>query len=243
MPWESIKVPGYGVPYPVQISRTEFRESYKLAKPELLKYIEQFSVYMTQADAGIDSATEDILHYVELDSLTKVMYNKLLADRVLPIDATHTVVGDSIMALRTQLHQLEGGTIKCDDEYLQLATHPKIDYIKQTWGDVPGLGIMCYYKEELNLLKKHFKHAELYSSIRHAEGVDLSHLDTLVVYSFGFSGAKFIQFRDRCVNVNNKSHINHIHLLLVKDAISDQVYQVVKDKANFNDSTFKQKEL
>jgi len=231
----------WGVPAPIQIGYNEFRETYKQAKPELLTYINDFSVILTQADAGIQATATDELHFVPLSNLTRTYYNKLQSDRILHLPP-HTVVADSIMALRTKLHQLEGSTIKLDDDYIQLPSLEKVNYIKQVWGDLPSVGIMCYYKEELNLLQQHFKHAQLYSSIRHAEGVDLSHLDHLVIYSFGFSGSKFIQFRDRQTNVNSNSQ-NIVHFLLTRDAISHQCYDAVSTKRDFNSAIFLQRNL
>ena len=110
------------------------------------------------------------------------------------------LVCDSVMKERTSLHMIEGGVAKIDDEYLFLGNTEKIDYIKKEWGDADDIGIMCHFIGERLLIKENFKKARIYSSNAHAEGVDLSHLRVFIIYSSGYSGAKFIQRRDRIIN-------------------------------------------
>ena len=214
---------------------------YKQAKPELLNYIDKFTVTMTQIGAGIDQSNQaqDHLHYIEPSAGFIRLYNQLLKDKILPIN-NQFLVCDSTMKLRTSLHQMEGGTVLIDQIPTNLNLTYKLDYIKQTWPDSPKTGIMCYYVHERDLLKKHFPNSEIYSSISHAEGVDLSHLDNFIIFSFGFSGAKFVQLRNRAVNVNSQSE-SKVHILLTKNSISMQVYESVKNKQNFNDSLFLRK--
>lgn len=228
----------WGIPNPIQISRNEFRETYKVANPKLLPYIATYSVFMTQKEAGVEFHAEDKLHYVKLNPYISTLYNQLQRDRIVKFPDGTKLIADSTMALRTQLHQMEGGTIKADDTIIYLNTYDKINYIKQTWGDTPDIGIMSYYVAEQKLLKEHFKQAQIYSSISNAEGVDLSHLKVYILYSFGFSGAKFVQLRDRITNING-SGTTEVQILLTKDGLSEQVYKAVKEKKNFNDSTFK----
>lgn len=211
---------------------------YKQAKPELLDYIDKFTVTMTQIDAGIDQSNQaqDHLHYITPSAGFIQLYNQLLKDKILPINDKFLVC-DSTMKLRTSLHQMEGGTVLIDQTPTDLNLTYKLDYIKQTWPDSPKTGIMCYYVHERDLLKQHFPNSEIYSSISHAEGVDLSHLDNFIIFSFGFSGAKFIQLRNRAVNVNSQSE-SKVHILLTKNSISMQVYESVKNKQNFNDSLY-----
>ena len=71
-----------------------------------------------------------------------------------------------------------------------------------------------------------------------AEGVELSHLETLVVYSQSWRTAKHTQRRARQASKNRKSEIV-IHFLLVKGALSEQCYPTVAiNKKNFVDSCF-----
>jgi len=93
------------------------RKDYKKIKEvEFDVYMQDYWVRMTQLDAGIKQEQKDILHYIELDDETKKIYNTLLKDSVVELIDEQgneiTLVGDSVMKLRTMLHQLEEGVIK-----------------------------------------------------------------------------------------------------------------------------------
>lgn len=211
---------------------------YKLAKPELQTYIQQFTVTMTQTDADIPESSKavDQLHHIQPSAGFIQAYNELYRAKLLQIQGK-TLVADSTMKLRTSLHQMESGIVLIDNTPYSLGFTEKIDYIKQTWPDSPKTGIMAYYRAEYELLTKEFPNSEIYSSISNAEGVDLSHLDNFIVFSFGFSGAKWTQLRDRKTNINSSKQ-NIVHILLMKDSISQQVYECVNQKKNFNDASF-----
>lgn len=241
----------YGKPYYIKAQGREIQQYDKADEERLMPEINAFTVYMTQEDAGIsaDLKATDKLHYIELDTYTKLFYNQLQRDKVITnfklANGEHSgydIVCDSVMKLRTSLHMLESGVLKVGDDYVLLGNIEKINYIKKTFGDTSDVGIMCHFIGERMLLQKHFKHARIYSSISDAEGVDLSDLKHFVIMSSGYSGAKFIQRRDRIVNINgsNTTIVNHI---LVKRAISEQVYTKVSKKEDFNNSTYIRSEV
>jgi len=248
----------YGEPYYIKAAGRDIAQ-YDRFKPELLDEINKFTVYMTQEDAGIskDCMAIDKVHYVELNESTKELYNVLQEDNIANIDdymfckefnyevvdkCKLTLVCDTTMKLRTSLHMLESGIAKVDDKYIDLGNNEKIDYIYNTFGDTGDVGIMCHFVGERIKLEKRFKNAKIYSSSSHAEGVDLSHLKHFIILSSDYSGSKFIQRRDRIVNINssNTTVVNHI---LVKKAISDQVYKKVSKKEDFNNSTYEKRTI
>lgn len=241
----------YGLPYYIKAQGREIQQYDKANEELLLPEVNKFTVYMTQEDAGISSDVQstDKLHYITLSDYTKHFYNKLQRDKVIPnfsyangTPSGYDIVCDSVMKLRMSLHMLEGGVLKIGEDYIELGNTEKIDYIKETFGDTKEVGIMCHFIGERDLLRKHFKNAEIYSSTADAEGVDLSHLKHFVIMSSGYSGAKFIQRRDRVVNINgsNTTIVNHI---LVKGGISEQVYKQVSKKEDFNNSTYVRSEV
>ena len=220
---------------------------YKLTQDYLV--LDEFSTTEEGVLKSIDK-----LHYVELEDTTKELYNTLMEDNIAKVCTNYfninsgesqeylDLVCDTTMKLRTSLHMLESGIAKIDDEYIELGNTEKIDYIMKTFGDTKDVGIMCHFVGERLLVAKHFKYAQIYSSTSHAEGVDLSHLKHFVIMSSGYSGSKFIQRRDRIVNINgsNTTTVNHI---LVKRAISEQVYKKVSKKEDFNNSTYEANSL
>lgn len=224
----------YGIPSCTYI-RGQQIQNYTKAKPELLDYINSFTIYITQQQAGIEVPVLDKLHYVELPKELKKLYNTLMTKRVLD---EYNLVCDSVLKLRINLHMLESGIIKgFDKTYILDNMLDKIMYVKHNFGDTPGLGIMAHYTAEQNLLRFYFKNAKIYSSNAHAEGVDLSHLTHFVIFSSDYSGAKFVQRRERIANING-SNTSIVHHILVKDAISDQVYKAVSKKRDFNNNLF-----
>jgi len=198
---------------------------------------------MTQEDAGIsvDIQSKTKLQYVNLTSETKTLYNKLQTDRVLKVQGKQLIC-DSIIKLRSSLHMLESGCLKIDDDYILLGNTEKVDYIKNNFTVTKDTVILAYYIAEQRLLKKHFPHATVDSATSKAEGVDYSHADNFILYSTGYSGAKFTQLLERIVNIQG-SNTYDVNILVVKNAISEEVIQTVQKKENYNNSTYKQRKL
>ena len=153
------------------------------------------------------------------------------------------VVCDNVSRLRTVLHQLEGGTVKNGDVGYVLANREKADYILKQFGDSKDLVIMYNYKAELTKLEAIFKRALLLQATSYAEGVDLSMYKHLVIYSQDFSTARHTQRRARQANMDRREAIT-VHFLLVKKALSEQVYKTVSvNKRNYVDSLFEKVKL
>ena len=102
---------------------------------------------------------------------------------------------------------------------------------------------MYNYKAEETKLQKRFQNAKLLQATSYAEGVDLHEYSDLVIYSQDFSTARHTQRRARQANKNRSEPI-HVHFLLVKGGISEQVYKTVSiNKKNYVDSVFERKRL
>lgn len=245
----------YGMPYYIKAGGREITQYDKCDLNKLMPIINDFTVYMTQEDAGISKELQavDKLHYIELNDDTKELYNKLQEDNIVDIWSNmFTSIGepvfklqlvcDTTMKLRTSLHMLESGVAKVGENYTDLGNNEKINYILTNFGDKETTGIMCHFIGEQLKLKSMFKNAQIYSSNAHAEGVDLSHLENFIILSSDYSGSKFIQRRDRIVNVNGSNTLT-VHHILVKKAISEQVYKRVSKKEDFNNSTYEMESL
>ena len=114
----------------------------------------------------------------------------------------------------------------------------KVKYILDTWGDTDSMAIMAHFRCEQEGLKEFFKHAEILSADGAAEGLDLSHKDTLIIYSMSFSTSKHIQRRARQANKNRKDNIQ-VEFILVKGGISEAVYRSVAEKRiNFTKASY-----
>ena len=212
----------------------------------VLNAVNHLFVVKTRKELGFAQEPEDKLHYIDLLDTTKQAYNILITKKVLTFvskSTEYTLVADTKIKLRYALHMLEGGTLKVDDNYITLRNCEKIHYILTTWGDCADTVIMYEYIEEGKKLRSVFENAIILQSTSYAEGTDLSDYEHLIIYSQNFSTAKHSQRRARQANKNRKIPIN-VHFLLVKDAVSDQVYNTVStNKLNFIDKFFQRKKI
>lgn len=218
----------------------------KMRNEEVLGTVKHLFITKTRKELGFEHEPEDEKHYVELSAPVKEAYNLLLKHKVLEFELCgkeYTLIADTSARLRFALHMLEGGTLKVDEQPLLLSNLEKVDYIKAKWGDSQNVVIMYNYIAEGLKLAIQFKQAKILQATSYAEGVDLSGYEHLIIYSQDFSTARHTQRRARQANKERKTEIK-VHYLLVKNAISEQVYKTVTvNKTNFVDSTFERVEI
>lgn len=232
----------YGKPYTLDIAGIKVPQYDRCHNELILGACEHLFITKTREELGFEHEPEDKLHQITLNPDTRKIYNELVQHDLVNLDMG-LLVADTGSKLRTSLHQLEGGTIKLDAERYVLSNNEKVDYILEKFGDKPSLVIMYNYIAEFTKLSKHFKHAKILQATSFAEGVDLHEYDDLVIYSQDFSTARHTQRRARQCNKKRAKPIT-VHYLLVKDAISSQVYKTVsQNKRNFVDSVFKRSKL
>lgn len=232
----------YGIENIIYLGGRQIKQYNEVKSEKVMSSVEHLFISYTRTELGFEHEPNDILHYIDLSPEIKTYYNSLLKDRITTIAGTE-IITDTVMALRTKLHQIEGATLKQEDKNLFLSKIDKIEYILKTWGDSKDLVIFYQYQNELSLLSQTFKSATILQGTSFAEGVDLSMYETCVVYSMDFSTAKYTQRRARQCNMKRDTPID-FHFLLVKGAISEQVYQtVVVNRTNFVDSYFNKQEI
>lgn len=232
--------------YMVRTSSKDLKKDYRKVDKKALKDVEHLFITKTRSALGFEQEPEDIIHYLTLSESTRSAYNILLKDKVLDFEVnntSYTLIADTTIKLRISLHMLEGGVLKVDDKYICLNMREKIDYILANWEDSSNVAIMYQYIAEGNKLREVFSNALILQGISYAEGVDLSHIEHLIIYSQDFSTAKHTQRRARQANKKRTLPIK-VHFLLVKNAISAQVYKAVsKNKTNYVDSLFEKQEI
>lgn len=244
----------YGIPHTIKVHDKDVMQYTRVKDEKIIKEIDHLFITKTRKELGFEHEPEDVLHYIELGDETKLAYNQLLEWKVLEIRDL-CIIADTTMKLRSSLHALEGGTLKHwkwavvrgerkkVNDYLILANDEKIQYILKTWGDTKDVVIMYQYKGEKTKLEKIFKFAKVLQATSFAEGVDLSAHGYLVIYSQDWSTARHSQRRARQANMARTAEIK-VHFLIVKKAISSQVYKTVSiNKRNFVDSVFERTKL
>lgn len=232
----------YGIENIIYLGGRQIKQYNEVKSDKVRADVNHLFISYTRTELGFEHEPNDIIHYIDLKPESRLLYNNLLKDRLVTINDID-IIADTTMALRTRLHQLEGSTLKTEADNIFLNFNEKIGYIKETWGDIKSLVIFYQYQNELSLLKREFKNATILQGTSFAEGVDLSMYETCVVYSMDFSTAKYTQRRARQCNMKRDTPID-FHFLLVKGAISEQVYQTVAiNRTNFVDSYFNKQEI
>lgn len=245
----------FGVEKYIYLSGRKIQQYTETKKDKVEESVEHLFVGITRKELKFRHEPVDILHYISLSNHTKGLYNEMLNCKVLKL-AGHDLILDTPMKLRTSLHMLEGGVAKntvfgevqCstrlvktsgEHAYYLLGNIEKVEFILSKWGDSKDIAIMYNYIAEGILLNRHFAKAMILQGTSNAEGIDLSSIKTLIIYSQDFSTSRHTQRRARQANKNRLMPIE-VHYLLVKDAVSAQVYKTVSEnKANFVDSSFK----
>jgi hypothetical protein len=226
---------GYGIPAVMHLHGRQIPQ-YKKARPELLDVVDKFTVYMTQADAGITTEAEDVLHYIQLDPETVLRYQQLEKEDIIMIDGKELVC-DSTMKLRTSLHMMESGVAKIDDEYIDIGNREKYDYIRNNFTLDEHTVILAHFIGEQRLLRELFPQCTVESATSKAEGVSYAWAKEFILFSSGYSGSKYIQRRERIIDVQG-SNTTKVHHIIVKGGISDQVQKAVRKKESFNNATY-----
>jgi len=233
----------------IRISATQDVIDYSAVQvAKIMHDVKHLFVSYTRKELGFEQEPEDIIHWIELNEVTRYVYNTLVKTKVLAFTHRETgkdyeLICDTPAKLRYALHMVEGGVLKVGEQYLSLGNTEKIDFILKTWGDTEDLVIMYQYVQEGVKLNQYFKKAKILQGTSNAEGVDLHKHKHLVIYSQDFSTAKHTQRRARQANKNREDEI-HVHYLLVKKATSEQVYKTCSiNKVNFVDSRFEKETI
>jgi hypothetical protein len=113
-----------------------------------------------------------------------------------------------------------------------------IDYCMHHFGDNPDVAYFTHWRSTREKFAGHFKQAQLFSSIAHAEGVDMSHMKHMVIVNTAYSGAKFAQLRERVVNMNRTTKAL-VHHIVTNGGVSKAVYNAVSAKKDFNLAAFR----
>lgn len=207
-------------------------EMYSKGRPEILEKVAPYIVTLTQDQAGITHKAVDKVHKVALSAATKGLIATIQRDKVASVAPSVVFAAESDMAERVAIHQIEAGAVMVDEQLIDLPNTEVIDYIKKTWGDSEGLALMAHFRSTRMKLEKHFPKASIFSSVAHAEGVSLADFEHFVIVNSDYSGAKFVQRRDRGVNLNKRTDavVNHI---VTDGGVSEHVYTAVSKKLDF----------
>lgn len=226
----------YGIP---DIAYTPTpRETYKkYENKEILARIKHLFNFKTRSDVGIEHEPSVNVITVPLTPLTKLRMREWAKDKLLTIGDI-TIPNDSPGKARSVHYQLEGSTIK--DVGILESQLEKVQYIKNHY-DTTKIAVMAHFILERELLERELPGVRILSSDGDAEGVDLSMIEKLLVYSMSDKTSKYTQRLARQCNHNRDTPI--VVDILVGDApgIGLHVYKAVAlKKENFVKASYEQ---
>ncbi len=211
------------------------RETYKRYKDDLiLGKIKHLFNFKTRSDVGIVHEPGINLIEIELSEAQKKAIKIWVKDKVLEL-GTHIIPNDSPGKARSVHYQIEGGTVKIEDEpSFRFVEQPKVAYIRGGY-DLNKTAVMAHFIEERAMLEHEFGGVlRVLSSDGDAEGVDLSMYDKLIVYSMSDKTSKYTQRLARQANHNRKTPIIVDILVAKKPGIGKMIYEAVAlKKENF----------
>jgi len=233
----------YGIPETVYFGGRQAIKRVEVYEDRVWEDVSNNFISYTRKDLGFEQDPDDRIHFIDPPKIFTDMYNSLQRNKVLKF-GDELVVADTATSVRTKLHQMETGTIKYVDKddnpsiiYLRKMLF-KIDYIKETWGDTSDMVIMYNFTGDREILEENFSNAVLLQGTSNAEGVNLSMYKHHIIYSMDYRTAKYIQRRARMCDLHREEEIL-VHYLLVRKAISHQVYDTVAvNKANYTDKYY-----
>lgn len=213
----------YGIPHKRWIYGREI-EMYDTFKDEVLQEIfNPYIVKVTFEDAGLAYSNYDKPIFL------KDFHLGILSSEVRLRQMINGKALENIPMVNQCLHRICGGIYDGD-----IVSRTKLDWVKTQVQTNKKIAVMAYFREEQELLQS-IKGIDVYSSTKYCEGVDLSRYDVFILYSFGYSGAKFVQLRDRIVNIN-KNQKTEVLIPLIEKGLDSKIYEIVKNKKNFNTS-------
>lgn len=209
--------------------------------PKIKKAIEHLVVSITQEEAGHKFFAVDKLHYIPLSHRQQRIYNVLDDDKLYELPNDYTILADTAGKLLQKKHQISGGFVNTVDDFDESKTKvhtfinkPKVQYILDNF-DIENTIILAYYIPEQKYLAEIFPHVA--SLGKNSDGVDFSHFEHLIIYSFGFHAVTYEQVRARQMNFNTRDSDVIVHFLL--SGIDEYVYEAVKNKEDFTASWYK----
>jgi len=211
-------------------------DTYKKFNDDLvLKLVDHLFIKKTREELGFEHEPEDVIHYYPMSEEVKELVDKVTKTEMLDEETPL----DTPMKLRVTVYQIEGGFVKTENGCRGIQGIPdRVGAISSEFGDGEDCAIMAHFKCEQEHLANFFPKAIILSSNAHAEGVDLSHIENLIIYSMDFSTARAFQRRARQANKERKTPIK-VNFFFAKGSMSEEVYVTVfKKRENFTKNSY-----
>lgn len=213
----------FGIPNEVYIGNGIMKESYSVIDEKLLiRLIPEYFVYVSRDMLGFTKANAKI-HNIEVPAVLVESY-KNLVEGVVELNSQPAFTVTSTKK-RYALSMIESGLLLKDPferEFIDFKIRPKMSYIIANFSKEDTV-IFTSLEYELKVLKEEYPDWDIRSGIAYAEGVDLSHVANLVIYSVTDKISTFIQQRARQLNKERVYKVI-VHYIVFNTASSTKSY-------------------
>lgn len=210
--------------------------------------IDKYIITFTQKQAGFTSEiSEQILYFNHSETQNKII--KQLLDTNICQGSKETILADTGAKLMSKIHQVSNGTIIFESGNSAIIDNSKALFLFEKFKGYK-IALFYYYKKEYDLLKsvfgeiltdnlQEFDSTDKCIALQQSsgsEGISLKNAKYLVYYSFGFSGCKYIQGRDRLTTKEREE--NNVIFCFAEKSINEKVYNVIKNKKTYTEKLF-----
>lgn len=224
----------YGKPYTIRVNGYNIQQYDRTHEDKVKKRIKPLTVTITRKEAGHKYEAKDKLHHIKLSKKQKKII-KMLDTEYVYDKKDFTILADTPSKLIQKKHQINGGTVKCEDSKLMIfKNNPKVEYINKHF-DTNQCIILAFFKAEQELLSKIFPNVG--SVISNAEGVDYSHFQHMIIFSMSYAAKSYEQVRARQLNIVKRKSKVIVHFLI--SGIDQKIYEAVSNKKDFTASWYK----
>ena len=214
----------------------------------IMSVIKPYLITYTQKEAGFESEITENILYIEYPEKIKYLIQKIRKESIIE-GKNEVIIADTGSSKMSKQHQISNGTIIFESGNSMILDTFKAEFIKNHFVN-QKIAIFYYYKKELDLLKTVFgenlttdltefnntnKNIAL-QQITGSEGISLKNANSLVYYSFGYSGKNYIQGRDRMTTIDRKE--NNVYFVFPKNSIDEKIYNVIKNKKTYTEKMF-----
>jgi hypothetical protein len=171
------------------------------------------------------------MRYIDMPENVRSIYNEMKTQSIITEPCIATADGGA--AKLTKLTQIAYGHIidvdgnTCILDVYKASQVTALHIIEHT-------AYFYKYQADRQLLSMFVDDNDLYQIDSNNTGLDLSHYDSMVIYSNTYSGANFAQVVNRMVNIN-KNHVPTVYIYVVKNTVEEKTYKEVVIKKDQNE--------
>jgi hypothetical protein len=243
----------YGIPAVKFLYNRQINDYSKTKKEAVLEKVQHLIISYTQEQAGFTSFVEERIIKLPMPEKIKWAIKKIQKDKIITTKDGSVILGDTAVKEMNKVHQLCGGSVKCENGNALLIDSSKSEYIKEKFA---GKKIAIFYKyvAECTALQWHFAGRIVTDPIEFnkagndavficqvqsgREGINLSSADFLIMYNIDFSAVSYWQARAR-MQTKNRVEDAIVYWLFFDGGIEEKIYKAVEQKKDFTLSHYK----